>query len=281
MFGKEYASHLSLLMQSFGEISKSYKKEALKKTASNNLIGRLKKVYILLFGIPEIGFQIRAFYFKEILSSNLVEKNIKDVFDAGCGIGAYTFWLCKKFPLANIIGGDIDNYKLQSCKTLADELNMKNVDFVYSDLTKIQKKAAYDLIVTIDVLEHIKNYGLVLKNFYQLLRTNGYLYIHVPQPDQKRIFSSFKKWRHDDHVREGITKNELKQSLHELGFRIIVERETFGFFGKFAWELNHLTLSKSFILAGITFPFLFVLANLDRSFKNKDGLGVAILARKN
>ncbi len=281
MFGKEYSSHLSLLMQSFGEINENYEKKALKKTNSNSLIDRLKKIYILLFGIPEIGFQMRALYFKEILSSNLIDKNIKDILDVGCGIGAYTFWLGKKFPLANVIGGDIDKQKLQSCKKLRNELQRENITFSYIDMTKIKNIETYDLIIAIDVLEHIENYQQVLKTFHNLLRVNGYVYIHVPQPNQKRIFNVLKAWHHKDHIREGITKRILEDKLKKFGFEIVVSRETFGFFGKLAWETNHLMLSRSFALAGITFPFLYMLARFDQLWRNTDGLGVAILVQKN
>ena len=164
---------------------------------------------------------------------------------------------------------------------MAKELNLKNVEFNYLNITKINnKKNYYDLIVNIDVLEHIDNYELVIENFFNMLQKNGYLYIHVPQPNQKRIFSSLKKWHHEDHAREGITKNELENKLKKLGFKIVVSRETFGFFGKISWELNHIMLSKSFVIAGIIFPFLYLVAKIDLWVNNKNGLGVAVLAKK-
>ena len=277
MFGREYASHFDILLQSFGEINEKYKKKIGK---DNIFIGRLKTFYVSLFGIPEIGFQIRYIYFKKILTSNLLNKSLKKILDVGCGIGAYTFLLGQTYLHARVTGGDIDKYKLKSCQTMAKELGLKNVEFVYMDVTRLKRKTIYDFIVSIDVLEHINHYELALENFSNLLKRGGYLYIHVPQPNQKRIFNSFKKWHHEDHVREGIAKTDLENSLRKLGFRIIISKETFGFFGKLAWEINHLTLSKSFILAGAIYPLLYVVAKMDLWRKNKNGLGVAILAKK-
>ena len=277
MFGKEYAKHLDVLISSFGEINNRYQK----KIKTNSSISFLKKIYVMLFGIPEIGFQIRSMYFKKILFSNLLNKNLKKILDAGSGIGAYTFLLGQTYPQAKVTGGDIDKYKLKSCQTMAKELGLKNVEFDYLNITKINNKENYyDLIVNIDVLEHVDNYELALKNFFRVLHRNGYLYIHVPQPNQKRIFNSFTKWHHEDHVREGIARKDLENSLKKLGFKIIASKETFGFFGKLAWEINHIMLSRSFVLAGIIFPFLFILGKLDLLLKNKDGLGIAILVQK-
>lgn len=280
MFGKEYRNHLDILTQSFGQINKQYQKRVQTNKNSSTFIEKLKKLYILLFGIPEIGFQIRTLYFKKILITHIIKRDIKNVLDAGSGIGAYSFWLGKTFTHAKILGGDIDKNKLQSCKELRNELHRENVTFSYLDITKLRNNAAYDLIIAIDALEHIEKYGLVLKNFYRLLRNNGYLYIHVPQPNQKRIFPSFNAWRHQNHIREGIAKNELEKTLKVLGFKITVSRETFGFFGKLTWELNHLMLSGNFVLAGITFPFLYLIARMDMVFSNNGGLGVALLAKK-
>ena len=278
MFGREYANHLDILIASFGEINNRYQK----KTKTNSNISFLKKIYIMLFGVPEIGFQIRSIYFKKILADNLLNKNLKRILDSGCGIGAYTFLLGKTFPKAMITGGDIDKYKLKSCQTMAKELGLKNVEFDYLNITKINNKENYyDLVVNIDVLEHIGNYELALRNFFRVLHRNGYLYIHVPQPNQKRIFNSFKKWHHEDHIREGITRKDLENLLEKLGFKIIVAQETFGLFGKFAWEINHLLLSNNFILAGIIFPLLYPLGILDTFCKNKGGLGIAVLVQKN
>lgn len=280
MFGKEYANHLDILAQSFGQMNDQYQEKIKTTQKSNTFIGTFKKMYVLLFGIPEIGFQIRSNYFKKILTSHVFKKNPKNILDAGSGIGAYSIWLAKSFNNAKITGGEIDKDKLKSSEVIRKQLHLRNVNFVYFDIMRPQGKPLYDLIICIDVLEHIAQYEIVLKNFYDLLQNNGYVYIHVPQPNQKRIFSSFKKWHHLDHVREGIAKNTLENRLKKLGFRIILSQETSGFFGKITWEINHLALSRSFVLAGIIFPILYILAMLDQLSKNKDGLGVAVLAKK-
>lgn len=279
MFGREYSNHLEILIQSFEQINENYQNK-IKKGNKETLIEKLKKLYISIFGIPEIGFQIRNLYFEKILTSYRLENDIKSILDAGCGIGSYTLLLAKWFKKANVIGGDIDKNKLQACKILADELGIKNVTFTHLDITKKQNATKYDLIINIDVLEHINHYELGLENFSNLMDKGGYLYIHAPQPNQKRIFKSLKNWHHEDHAHEGIIKNELEKKLKKLGFKIIASQETFGFFGKLSWELNHITLSKSFVLAGIIFPFLYILALLDLLWKNKNGLGIAVLAKK-
>src|SRR5205085_9906865 len=139
------------------------------------------------------------------------------------------------------------------------------------------KKEKYKLNVNIDVLEHVDDYKKVLKNLSALLLPGGFIYIHTPQPNQKRIFKSFKTWAHEDHVHEGYTPDDLVQEFKKLGFKVIEKKETFGFAGKLAWELNHMGFKKGFIVTGLTYPALYLIGLFDLKTKNKNGLGTALL----
>ncbi len=280
MFGSEYYKHPEILMDSLEEMSGEHKKKLKKKTSG--IILFLEKIYLLIFGIPEIGFQVRSQYFREMIGSGIKNKKINKVLDAGSGIGIYSFWLSKKFKDSVVDGWEIDKTKLEFSKKFAKELNINNTNLLYGDVTKpsLKNKNKYDLIVNIDVLEHIDNFEDVLKNFHNLLSKGGYLFIHTPQKDQKRIFKSLENWHHEGHVHEGFSPSELKKTLIKIGFGDVWTRETFGFFGKLSWELNHMLLTKGFVISGIAYPFLYFIACLDLLVPNREGLGTAILAKK-
>ena len=200
MVGKEFATHLDILMQSFGSMNKDYKKR-IKKNKKNGLSQKLQSLYVKIFGIPEIGFQLRSLYFEKIISLNVKENKIKRILDAGSGIGVYTFWLANKFGKAKVTGGDIDKKKLLVSQKMVNELHINNVKFVEMNIEKVAQRKRYNLIVSIDVLEHLSNYKEALDRFKGFLDKGNYLYIHVPQPNQRRIFNFFKNWHHKDHAR--------------------------------------------------------------------------------
>ena len=280
MFGSEYSSQPEILMDSFGDMSDDYKKK-IKHKKESSLLLFLQKTYLWIFGIPEIGFQIRSLYFEDIVNAKLLNKKFKKILDAGSGIGTYSFWLAKKFPESKMLGGDVDKNKLSFSVKFAKKLGLENTSFKYFDVTRVSPdKNKYDLIVNIDVLEHIENYEKVLNNFSKQLISGGYLFIHTPQSNQKRIFKALKKWSHEDHLHEGYSPSDLREALHNSGFKIIVLRQTFGFFGKLAWELNHMCFKKGFVVSGLVYPFLYIIACMDLLAPNHDGLGTAILAQK-
>lgn len=275
MFGREYANHPEILLSSFREMNSKYKKIGKKSN------GFLQKAYVYLFGIPEIGFQIRSMYFNSILEKKLGKKNFKNILDAGSGIGTYVLWLSKKYPKAKIIGGEVDSEKIEFSRGFVKEKKLENVEFRRMDITKFAgKKDLYDLIVNIDVLEHIDDYKKVIANFKKILGPKGYLFIHTPQPHQQRIFKSTRGWSHEDHKHEGYEPSELRKTLEENGFKVLVMKETFGYFGKLAWELNHMSFKKGFIIAGLLYPAIYMISKADLLVNNRNGLGTALLAQK-
>ena len=279
MFGKEYAHHIAIILRELGGMTKNYKKQA--KLPSSGIILFLQKIYIHIFGIPEIGFQIRAFYFKEMLKK-INGTEINNILDAGSGIGAYSYYLGAQFPQALVSGLEIDRKKIEFCDRFGKEgYKNTNVKFIYGNLEKDKlKENTYNLIIAIDVLEHVSNPSRVLQKFYQALKPKGFLFIHVPQINQKRLFKSMINWQHEDHLREGFFPADLIKELNGLGFRIVYKKNTFGFFGSLAWEIDHIFISKSFVLSGFLYPFLYLLAKLDLVIDNKRGLGIAVLVTK-
>lgn len=50
----------------------------------------------------------------------------------------------------------------------------------FLDITKHVPSAEYDGIICLNVLEHVYDYNTALKNIYDLLKTNGFLFLSVP-----------------------------------------------------------------------------------------------------
>jgi 2-polyprenyl-3-methyl-5-hydroxy-6-metoxy-1,4-benzoquinol methylase len=273
MLGRNYWKTPEVLVDSYYKIQ-----DRSKPNAKNNI---LHNVYIFMFGIPDIGFQLRGKYFLNSLKtlSNFTPNNI---LDAGSGIGFYTFRMSQMYPNSKIDGIDIDQHKLEFCKKYIADNDIQNISFSNKNLVNEKlKKNNYDLIVNVDVLEHVNDYMFVLKNFYSALRPGGVLYLHTPQINQTRIFKKyFQNWVHEEHVREGFDKNSLKSNLLKIGFQKVYISEGFGFWGKMAWEIVTICMDRSQILGALIFPLAYCLTFLDKSSKNDSGLSLYLLAKK-
>ena len=93
-------------------------------------------------------------------------KNATDILDAGAGFGQYTYWLHSTNPSWKILSVDVKDEQVADCNTFFQKIGATNVRFEVQDLTKYVKQNAFDLVVCVDVMEHIEEDVQVFKNFH-------------------------------------------------------------------------------------------------------------------
>jgi len=228
-----------------------------------------------LFYPDHIGGYVRNLYFWKYVQKLPLE-DFNCVLDAGCGSGKYAKKIAKKYSHLKIDACDIKKH--DSWNT-----HSKNISFQQLDLVELKKENYYDFCYSIEVLEHIPNNRKVLENIYKSLKTGGYFYLHTPSKNDKRIFpkrffKEFDDWAEEEHIGEIYDLEELKEIINSVGFEIIKTRETFGFWGNFAWEIDRITDGYIFLKI-ILMPLLKLFAYFDVMFSKKGG-GILILAKK-
>jgi ubiquinone/menaquinone biosynthesis C-methylase UbiE len=215
-----------------------------------------------------------------------------NVLDAGCGFGQYSYFIAKKFRNSNVIGVDINEERIKESEKFAREEGIENLKFDIADLENLNYEESFDLILAVDVLEHIENDVKVLKNFYRALKKDGLLIISTPSSlGGSDVHSDEDASFIEEHIRHGYSQDEIKSKLEEAGFEDITFKYTYGKFGSLSWKLMIkfpiLLLGKSFIFV-VLLPlyYLFVLMPgfllmwLDGRVKNKSGTGLLVKARK-
>lgn len=185
-----------------------------------------------------MGTWIRFFYFRHYLGRKVDLRRIHNAFDAGCGRGLCANYLAEILPQHNIVGYDINK------QPEWDNYQRPNLTLRQIDLNSMEDKNKYDLVVSIDSLEHIPNNKNILKKFHAALNSGGYLYLHIPcEATEKYIFPRkfFKKideWAEEEHIGEQYQLGEWKEIFNGLGFKILLARHTFTFWGHLAWEIE-------------------------------------------
>lgn len=229
------------------------------------------------------------------LKRNVPSRNIR-ILDAGSGFGQYSYRMSRIFNNSNIKGVDVKAEQIDDCNSFFTAIGMhEKVTFEVADLTTFNEPYNYDLILSVDVMEHIEEDELVFGNFFKSLRNNGMLLISTPS-DQGG--SDTHDHEHDavtgfieEHVRDGYGIRDITEKLHRAGFSEIEAQYTYGRFGSFSWKLSMkypiLMLGKSkafFILLPfyylITFPFCTIFNAIDVNFRHKKGTGLLVKAYK-
>jgi len=142
--------------------------------------------------------------------------------------------------------------------------------------SELKEKEKYDLIYSIDVLEHISGNWKVIENIYRALKNEGIFYLAMPSEKDhrylfpERFFQKYIEWSAREHTGDQYEVSELCSILKDIGFKIILAKYTFGLWGRLAWELDMLT-DGAIYLKRILFPMLMLFSYLDTIWRNQIG----------
>lgn len=240
---------------------------------------RLQKWYCRFFGVPIVGLRIR---WRRL--SKLLPRTAEVVLDAGCGRGVITRALASRYPNAIIIGLDSDPVLQDRNREIAAKSGHSACRFEQGDLAQLQEELRFDLIVSVDNLEHIQDDVGVLRNLYGALAPGGQLIIHVPHYYRRwPIFRWTVNFDVPGHVRPGYHLPELISRLEEAGFVVEDRGYSYGFIETIANNHSYaITEAKEQrkVLYAFAFPFLNVLAWFGQWSQPRFGAGVWAVAKR-
>ena len=263
------------------------------KNVFAGIIKKFPSLRILFYKTLNLMF-LRSWYVRRELKK--LRKKFGDreisIYDAGSGYGQYTYFMSEKLKPCKIYSVDVKEDWIKDSEEFFKSRKIDNVKFGVEDLTKIEHAGKFDLIVCIDVMEHIQDDVKVFGNYFRALKSNGYLLINTPSiyggsdvhEDDEESFIS-------EHARDGYSKKDLEDKLRPVGFETEQSIYTYGFWGDKAWRLSIkypmllLNISKIFFILLpiyylITLPFTFLMMYIDYASKNKIGSGINFIARK-
>jgi len=242
--------------------------------------------FIKNIGPLGINAKIRSGHvIQNILSLNIANESNIQVLDVGCGVSYIDFWIANRFPGWKILGIDIDKDAINKSQQIKNKKFVENLDFLKINILDLEIENYFDLVYSMDVLEHIYDDLGALKIIYNALKIDGYLVLHLPLNYKlnQRILPGFYDYYTYDHVREEYTLDEISQKLDEVGFRIITSYYSYSFWGELAFELNYLFWKKPKIR--LLFAFIFhLISNLfgyiDIKNQFKSGNGIVMIVKK-
>jgi ubiquinone/menaquinone biosynthesis C-methylase UbiE len=150
-----------------------------------------------------------------------------NILEVGAGIGNYTrYFLSKKRVYAIELSPSCLGILRE--KFQVDNIELLQMDAASPEILSLKVKNI-DTIVCLNVLEHIQNDLLALKNFYQILCTPGYLILQLPA--LKFLYGNID--RQLGHYRR-YTKKMIAEKVKQTNFKI--ERMDYiNLIGTFGW----------------------------------------------
>jgi len=237
---------------------------------------------------------------KEIKIWEKTTSGKQSILDAGSGFGQYDYYLASRNNKWNVEGLDVKQEQVDDCNSFFKKIGLNNATFKFGDLTKLNKTNMYNMVLCVDVMEHIEEDELVFDNFHKALVDGGMLLVSTPSDKGGSDVHHDHDHDHDhdgnhsfidEHVRDGYGVEEISNKMKNAGFSRTEVYYEYGKPGKLAWKLSMkypiITLNASYIFFIIlpfyylvTFPFVLILNWLDVKMKHSTGTGLVAKAWK-
>lgn len=241
--------------------------------------GRAERLYARVLGAPANGLRIRL---RHVLP--VTDGDHSAILDAGSGSGVFSFELAKRNPRAQVLGVELNPQLVARANEIAQRAGLTNCRFEAGDVTRLDFEGEFDLVVSVDNLEHVEDDLAAMKKLRRALRPGGTLVVHVPAYERRwLLFGRRVNFDVPGHVRPGYRAHELAEKLLEAGFEIDRQVYTYG-------PVETLTNNISYLISradqrnkglyAIAFPALLGISYFGKFSSPRWGAGVLTRARR-
>jgi len=102
-----------------------------------------------------------------------------EILDLGCGWGSLTFWLAERYPSARVLA--VSNSRLQRewIEGEAARRGLWGIEVRTADANDFDPGRRFDRVMSVEMLEHARNYPEILRRVASWLEADGRLFVHV------------------------------------------------------------------------------------------------------
>jgi len=155
-------------------------------------VGLAHRAAFRVLGVAAPAHYLHHRYLRHALAH--LDSPPRTILDAGCGSGDHTFYLARRFPQAQVLGIDIDGVLIARNRDVARALRLSNVSFETFSVTELIR-GPFDIIVSIDVLEHLVEQRRALRHLHAALGPRGVSLVPHPHgPAVPRWLGEFHAW---------------------------------------------------------------------------------------
>lgn len=179
-------------------------------TAENEFVGMMNQSPIAL--VPDLAneqhYEVPAKFFSRVMGSNLkysccywpdgvedleqaeraalavtvIRAGIEDgmrVLDLGCGWGSLSLWIAEHFPKASVTSVSNSASQRDFILSQARQRSLHNIDVVVCDMNDFETGLQFDRVVSVEMFEHMRNYGELFRRIDNWLLPAGRFFMHV------------------------------------------------------------------------------------------------------
>ena len=101
------------------------------------------------------------------------------VLDLGSGWGAFSLWAAERYPSASFTALSNSHTQREFVTAKAARRGLSNVHVIPGNAAELELPGRFDRIVSIEMLEHVRNHGPLLAQLCDALAPDGRIFAHV------------------------------------------------------------------------------------------------------
>lgn len=101
------------------------------------------------------------------------------VLDMGCGWGSATLFIASRLPQVQMVAVSNSHSQRAYIEGQARARNLTNVTVLTADINAFEAPGKFDRVISIEMMEHAKNYEKLLGRVASWLRPGGLFFVHI------------------------------------------------------------------------------------------------------
>lgn len=101
------------------------------------------------------------------------------VLDLGCGWGSLSLWIAGHFPNCNVTSVSNSASQREFIELEAARQGLSNITVITADMNDFDSDEKFDRVVSVEMFEHMRNYGVLFERIAGWLDEDGLFFMHI------------------------------------------------------------------------------------------------------
>ena len=101
------------------------------------------------------------------------------ILELGCGWGSLSLWMATNYPDSTITAVSNSNSQRIYIEGQAQARGLTNIEVITCDINSFVPRKVYDRIVSVEMMEHVRNHQELFSQLKSWLHTSGKIFVHI------------------------------------------------------------------------------------------------------